>query len=213
MRFNLRHKLGLLVAVVAAALALTTTIAFAHERRAVGDYTLTVGWSNEPPLEGEKNGIDFRVMNTVTQKPVEGLDKTLKVDITHVPTKTTKTFDLQASDEGPGRYTADLIPTVPGAYRFHFTGTIEGAKVDQTFESGPNTFDDVGSPADLQFPVSVPQARELDSAVRGAVTTAKQALAQSSKGSSNVLGVLGLVFGVAGLGAGAGALLMARRKK
>jgi hypothetical protein len=37
----------------------------------------------------------------------------------------------------PGDYRAFFIPTAPGGYSFHFTGTIKGQKIDQTFKSGP----------------------------------------------------------------------------
>ena len=45
-----------------------------------------------------------------------------------------------------GDYRAWFIPTSAGQYTFHFTGKIDGQSVDETFTSGPKTFDDVVSP-------------------------------------------------------------------
>src|SRR5262245_47665316 len=56
-------------------------VALAHERRMVGKYQLVVGFINEPAYVNQVNGIDFRVTNTDTSKPVEGLEKTVKAEV------------------------------------------------------------------------------------------------------------------------------------
>ncbi len=44
----------------------------AHGGREVGEYELTVGFFVEPAYEGEKNGVDLRVV-TGDEEPVEGV--------------------------------------------------------------------------------------------------------------------------------------------
>ncbi len=156
----------------------TTHTALAHETRTVGPYTFVVGFSNEPAFEGQANGVQLRVREGEDSDApaVEGLEETLQVEVTHVPSETTQTMDLRAVFGDPGHYTNDWIPTAPGQYRFRFVGAIGDLEVDETFESGPDTFGSV-EPADaLYFPENVPAARELEGAVRGAQSSADEAL-------------------------------------
>lgn len=41
----------------------------------------------------------------------------------------------------PGDYRGWLIPTRPGKYTFHFTGTIKGDPIDERITASPTTFD------------------------------------------------------------------------
>ena len=108
---------------------------------------------------------------------MEGLEKTLQVEVTHVPSESSKVMDLRAVLNEPGHYAADLIPTAPGVYEFRVFGSAEGTPIDETFISrgGGGGFDDVRSAADLQFPERLPEVREIESAVRGALSTSQQA--------------------------------------
>ena len=94
--------------------------------------------------------------------PVEGLEQTLQVEVTHLGSGATKSMRLNAVFGEPGRYRADLIPTASGDYRFRFFGTVEGHQVDETFESGPNTFSRVSPAGDLQFPERRATVREIE---------------------------------------------------
>ena len=142
---------------------------------------------------------------------VEGLESTLQVEVTYVPTGASRVVNLSADVNEPGRYTADLLPTTPGVYEFRVFGAIEGMQVDETFASygGGGGFDDIRPLAELQFPEELPSARELESAVRGAISTAEQARDAAEEGpgvlpivalalglSGAVLGVVGLVVGL-----------------
>lgn len=143
--------------------------------------------------------------------PVEGLEETLEVEVTHVETGVSRTFDLRAVFGQPGQYTADLIPTASGQYRFRFLGTIGGDAIDETFESGPGTFNDVEGASELQFPIAAAQPRELEAGVRGA--TADAADAADDAASARTLAIAGVVAGVLGLIAGAGALATGMRRR
>ena len=142
---------------------------------------------------------------------VEGLENTLQVEVIYVPTGSSRVVNLLPDVNEAGRYTASLLPTTPGVYEFRVFGSIEGMQVDETFASkgGGGGFDDIRPLAGLQFPDELPSAREMESAVRGAISTAEQARDATEEGpgaltivalalglSGAVLGVVGLVVGV-----------------
>ena len=204
------------VVAVVAALGLASVPVFAHEQRDVGQYQFAVGFIAEPAYEGLKNGVDLRVSRE--NEPVEGLEETLQVEITHVPTGASKAMNLRTIFRDPGHYTADLIPTAPGQYRFRFFGTIEGMEVDETFESGPDTFGNIESSEELQFPEPLPAVLEIEGAVRGAQATAQEAQdaaiqADNSASSASTLGIIGIVFGAVGIVSGIGGMVLSMRRR
>ena len=151
--------------------------------------------------------------------PVEGLEGSLQVEVTHVASGASKTMDLQAAWNDPGHYVAGLIPTAAGVYEFRFFGTIEGITVDEIFisQGAGGNFDDVQTSAELQFPVQLPELREIESGVRGALQTAQQAqdaaLASQGGGSGNALSITALIVGIAGVILGAGGIVLALRAR
>ncbi|MBI4312747.1 MAG: hypothetical protein HY681_13345 [Chloroflexi bacterium] len=228
------RKLQFVVLTLALA-ALATGVAFAHERRDVigGKYQFVVGFIVEPPYEGQKNGVDLRIMRKADNSAVTGAETTLKVEITHVPSAVSKTMDLRAIFGDNGHYTADLIPTATGHYRMRFFGTVEGNAVEETFNSrtGGGNFNDVQSSVDLQFPAKLPEARELDAAARGALNAAQgvggtaaeaksaaesakaEALDARSKASTAInLAATGIALALAGAVIGVAGLTTARKK-
>ena len=114
----------------------------------------------------------------------------------------------------PGRYTADLLPTTPGVYEFRVFGAIEGMQVDETFASlgGGGGFDDIRPLAALQFPEELPSTRELESAVRGAISTAEEARDAAEEGPG-VLPIVALVLGLSGAVLGVVGLVVGLRRK
>jgi hypothetical protein len=207
------------LAVVLSILVGAPSTAGAHERREVGAYQLVVGFLTEPAFEGLKNGVDLRVLDRETQQPVEGLERTLQVELTYVPSGAAKVLRLRTIYREPGHYTADLIPTVPGHYRFRFFGSLVGTAINATFESraGGGQFDDVDAAADLQFPERLPALREMQSAIRGAQQTAQQAqdaalAAQAGRTSAQTIAIIGAVLGALGLATGLVAVRTARKR-
>lgn len=184
----------------------------------MGEYQFVVGFMTEPALEGIKNGVSLEV--TQGEAPVEGLEDALQVEVTHVPSDTSKTMNLRTVFGEPGHYTADLIPTAPGHYRFRFFGAIEGMEVDETFDSksGGGGFDDVQPAAELQFPESLPETREIEAAVRGAQSTAQEAQdmalqAEDGASSARVLAIVGIALGAVGIVAGVGSTAVMLRRR
>ena len=227
---SISHKKRWLVVAVVALMGLATGTVFAHEGRDVEGYNFVVGWVEEPAYEGLKNGMEIRVTKAASGSHgghgeasemvgVEGLGETLRVKVIHVATEASKILSLYPTRGVPGRYTAVLIPTTPGVYQFSVRGTVEGTQIDESFLSkgGGGGFDDIRSAADLQFPETLPQIRELESAVRGALETAQRAqdtalaASQEDEDPVSALLIVAMALGAAGASLGAAALVAAVR--
>jgi hypothetical protein len=143
------------LAVVASSFAVNTNVALGHERRAVGPYTFVVGWINEPSYVGLLNSLDLTVTETAGGKAVEGLEKTLKADLTFGGSTTPQPLALAARFGLPGKYSGYVVPTKTGDYTFHITGTVGTMNVDEKFESGPGRFGAIESTDSLQYPQKV----------------------------------------------------------
>ena len=155
--------------------------------------------------------------------PVEGLEGRVQVEVTHVSSGVSRVFDLEAVWNDPGHYSAGLIPTASGVYEFRFFGTIEETPFDETFisQGGGGDFDDVQSSAELQFPVQLPELREIESGARGALNTAQaaqdaaiaaqEAAMAAQDGGGNALAVVALIIAIAGAALGGGGLFIVLR--
>ena len=151
--------------------------------------------------------------------PVEGLEETLRVEITHVASDASKTLDLYPVTGEPGHYIASLIPTAAGVYEFRVFGSVEDTNVDETFVSmgAGGGFDDIRTSAELQFPVQLPEIREIESGMRGALQTAQQAqdaaLASQEGRPGNALAIVALIVGIVGTILGAGGIYLGFRAR
>jgi hypothetical protein len=232
-------KFWLLMA-AAVALGLASVPVLAHEDRAIEGYHFTVGFMEEPALEGSRNAASLEVMKApeaaaheqeenpqsspsgpeveaehsheeAELAPVAGLESTLQVEVIHIPTGVSRVMPLRPVFGEPGHYAADLIPTAPGQYRFRFFGAVEGMNIDETFESGPETFDNVEEAKALQFPEPLPAVREIEGAVRGTQATAQEA--QDGASSASTLGMIGIVLGAVGIMFGIGGMVLSMRRR
>lgn len=129
---------------------LTTPLAYAHEKRAVGDAQFVVGFVNEPAFNGEMNAVDLRVSDQ-DGKPIEGLEQTLKAEVGYGEAGEVMEIPFRKRYNQPGAYAAYFLPVRPGKYRFHIFGKIADAAVDETFNSGEG-FHDVENSKALAFP-------------------------------------------------------------
>jgi hypothetical protein len=142
-------------AIVVSSFASSSNIALAHERRIVGPYTLVVGWLNEPAYVNVMNSLDLTVTETTGGRAIEGLDKTLKADLTFGGSTTPLPLTLAARFGQPGKYSGFVLPTRVGEYIFHITGTIGTTNIDEKFESGPGRFGSIESTDPLQYPAKI----------------------------------------------------------
>ena len=181
--------------------------AAAHEHRHVagGKYEFTVGWGSEPTYSGFLNSVSLAVKDA-SGKPVTDIGDSLKVDVATGAQKVT--LPLKESDEEAGSYSAALLPTRPGTYKFTFTGTIKGDPVNETFTSSETTFDNVDEAADISFPAKDPSTGELaarlDREVPRLTNAAKKA--KDDAAGARTVGIIGIVIGAIGVAGGGVAL-------
>lgn len=162
-------------------------------------------------------------------KPVTGLETTLKVELNAGGKK--KTLDLAPAFGAPGAYKANFIPTVQTTYSYRLFGTIDNVPFDYTFACNPaghpkakedkteveissgvtriETGGAFGCPvakSDLGFPEPATSEYELAQKVENSVAGAR-----NEAGSAKNTGMIGIVVGVLGLLAGAGAWMKGRK--
>jgi hypothetical protein len=199
-------------------LILTAPPASAHETRQVGKYEFVVGWWTEPAFANQPNGPEVTI--TRRQDPVvEGVD--LSVDV--IFGEETTTYELEPAFivgvfGEAGNYNADLVPTRPGTWEYRIYGTVEGAEVDETFTSGPDTFGDIQDPAENAFPVADPNNAELSERIqteadRLATAQSEAEKAKDDASSAKTLGLIGIIVGAVGLAAAVTVGAMAMRKR
>ena len=196
--------------------------ASAHEGRTHGDLEMVVGFGTEPAFAGQPNSVQLRLSHH--GEPVVDLGDTVDVEVEFgdqtMALELEPNFTVGAFGE-PGDYRAWFIPTRPGQYTFHFTGTIEDEVIDETFTSGPRTFSDVNDPTEIQFPEQDPTTGELSDRIDREVprlTTAIDDVRAASVEASDdadgarTLGLIGLLVGALGAIVAVIALVASRRR-
>ena len=218
-----KTRLGAALVVSAALTVMITSPASAHEDRPVGALKAVVGWVNEPTYAGYPNGVAL-FLNDAGDQPVEDLGDTLKVEVSFGEEKTGP-LDLEPAfgpDYGTkGEYRANLIPTRPGKYTFHFTGTVRGQPFDQSFTSSETGFDEARDDTEVAFPSKDPSrgelAQKIDRIDPRLVTAQQEAAASASdaddaKSSATTATVIAIVAIVVAVVLGGVAIMSMRRR-
>ena len=187
-----RMALALLAALL---IPFTASVASAHGHTEVGDYTLVIGFHNEPAYQSEPNGLDLFVTNTKTGEKVNDLADTLKVELLFGSSK--KELKIRPQWGEDGAYTADVLPTVAGDYTWHIWGDIKGTPVDVSMTSSPETFSAIRGKAEVAFPAAEATPAELQAQVAAVQQSAQMALIVGVAGAA--LGVAGIIVGFLGL--------------
>jgi hypothetical protein len=225
------------IAAVTAAILLLSFLAApivaAHGHTAAAGFNFVIGWSGEPALVGQPNGVELFVYDEA-EKPINDIP----ADAISVVVSTagqdsasmslSPAFDVEEGFGTPGEYSAEIIPTAPGDYTFHFTGKIHDKPIDVSMTSGAETFDAVVAPADLEFPVKQPTLTEvgtrldrvdgriaaLQSAApaAGAIADAQATASAASAAADRAL-LVGALLGGAGLVLAAIAVAMVLRAR
>src|SRR5436190_17965321 len=108
---------------VAVALVLVSAAsAQAHVEKRSGPFRVTMGWGVEPPYSGSLNYVEVEVADRAGD-PVEVPPGALDVEVTFGTALTTLPLVPAGA---PGSLRATIIPTLPGTYAFHLTGTLRG---------------------------------------------------------------------------------------
>ncbi len=206
---------GLTAALLCAALAVFAAPAMAHEVATAGQLALEVGWGTEPAYAGQMNSIQLIVTHKADGDPINDPGARLTAVVSYGDQEQefalTPTYDAAAGTGTPGEYAALIIPTAPGDYTFHITGTVESVKVDIKVASSPKTFSPVEDAAAAQFPVKVPGtdqiALRLDKELPRLATTDGLG---SEVSSAKTIGYVGIAVGAVGVLLAALALLRRR---
>ena len=138
----------------AAILVLSSTgilqnMVFAHQRQlfTIGDkdYLFVVGSIGEPLYVDQKSGVELFAYWTDPSdpvnsqanatKPIEGLEKMLKVDISAGDKN--RTLDFEPAFRDPGHYEASFFPTVETTYNYTVFGSINGTTFNSTWTCSP----------------------------------------------------------------------------
>jgi hypothetical protein len=212
----MRRPIVPLVAAIGLAALLVPLVAApasAHEDRKVGKLDLVVGFGDEPAYAGDKNSVQL-LLSDGAGKPVTDLGDAFKVEVSTDSAPGQK-LDLamepffEIGEFGtPGDYRAFFIPTSPGKYTFHLTGSYKGQKVDQRFTSSKTGFSEVVDPASAKFPVKDPttgqlaqrldrEVPRLDAAL--AASQAAERKARDDASSARALAIVGIAVGLLGL--------------
>lgn len=196
--------------------------ALAHERRTVGAIGFRVGWQVEPTYSGVRNAVQLFLTDPINNNnPITDLGDTLKVQVISGG-QTSDPMSLKAASGATGEYDAPLLPTRPGTYTFHFTGTVHDQKIDESFTSSSTTFDNVNDATAIEFPAKDPTTGDLatkldrlDPRIAAVQTSADQGVkvAKSHASSAKSLAVVGIVVGLLGLAAGLFGVMLAREAR
>ena len=126
------------------------------------------------------------------------------------------------SSANPATTTPSSCHRSPASYTFHFTGSIEGEKIDEEMSSSPSTFSTVEDVDAASFPaVNAPTNEELATRIDAestratdgvAAAEAAAASAEEAASSARTVGMIGIVLGAIGVIAAIAALAAARRK-
>jgi hypothetical protein len=193
--------------------------ASAHGEHKVANYTFVVGFGTEPAYAGETNSVQLMISNG--GKPVtdaKGLKAAVSTGDADPKEMALQPYFGQGWGE-PGDYRAFFIPTAPGAYTFRITGNLGGKKIDKSYTSGKDGFDEVTDPAEVQYPVQEPTGAQVttrlerETARLNAAVAAEREAADEEVAGARRLATIGLAVGALGLLVAVGAGVVALRRR
>jgi hypothetical protein len=160
------RRLGVAILTSLVALLLIAGVADAHIVKTFGSYTVALGWVHEPTYVGEQNAVQVVIKDAAGKAVTDLNDGDLKVTVavggkTSDPLDLLNTFDPDTGLGVPGDYEAPIIPTAPGDYTFHLTGSIHGTAVDETATSSDSTFNSAVDATGIQFPNQLPALTDI----------------------------------------------------
>lgn len=218
-----------LAAAIAGVLVLPASPALAHGDVASGGLDLTIGFAHEPAFASQPNAVQLVVEHdgepVIDLRPGDVQVEISYGDDTSEPMNLSPAFFFEGgrlvSGEA-GDYRADFVPSQPGRYTFHVTGTIEGEEVDEEMTSGPQTFATVEDASSMTFPaVEAPSIDEIVTRIDAestraadgvAAAEAAAASAEEAASSARTVGMVGIALGAIGIVAAIAALASSRRK-
>ncbi len=197
------------------------TSAAAHDVHTYGAVTLSLGWVTEPAYVGVPNAVQV-IVRDASGKPITTItDKDLTVTITAAggaPLSNQPLVPTADPDTGlglAGEYEFHFIPTAPGAYTFHVTGTVAGQAIDDNVTSSDSTFDEVTDPTTVDYPAKIPSTSDISTKTDrvDARAQAAQQAADAAHSTAVIAVIVAVVAVVLAIGSGTAAMLTLRRRK
>ncbi len=144
-----QNRLFLASILAAIFVLLGVQVAYAHTTIHVGDYDVEVGWTDEPPVVGQRNAIVVNVDNTKNADAEVDISK-LTVDVAYGGE--TKTLTLEPlSEDTTNQYIAPILPMVAGQYTVQLRGQLDTTDISSDVQPEEVV------PADtLAFPAAAP---------------------------------------------------------
>ena len=187
--------------------------ASAHGEHKVANYTFVVGFGTEPAYAGTTNSVQLIISNNG-----KGLKAAVSTGDAEPKEMALEPYFGEGWGE-QGDYRAFFIPTAPGAYTFTITGTLGGKKINKSYTSGKDGFDEITDPAEVQYPAAEPSGSQLntrldrETARLNAALAAERQAADDEVADARQLATIGLVVGALGLLAAVGVGVIALRRR
>jgi len=180
---------------------------FAHTTVEVEQYKIEVGWAIEPPIEGIRNDLVFKITEPgETEGSYKGVTSVFKnLDATIMYGGASKKIEID-SDPRPGYYFSPLIPTKTGSYMMDLKGDIRGTTVDVQIP-----VEDVESTSVLDFPLKSSEGSTDTSALKNAISSLQQDVSKLNSGETKVSSDGGAAydFAILGLSIAGAAIILA----
>lgn len=228
-----RARLGAAVLGSAMLALLFVPAVVAHVHEDVGPYAAEIGWKVEPAYVGQPNAVQVTIHDAQNQPVTDLGADDIKVVVSTAdqqsqPLSFEPGWDPEEAEGPLGEYDAAIVPTAPGDYTFHITGTIKGNAVDISLTSSETTFDPVVGTSDAEFPTKLPTMAEVatrldrvDTRITGlqggggptqAAVDAAQAAATDARAAADRALLVGAGLGILGTVLAVAALAVARRR-
>jgi len=117
---------------------------YGHTEIKIGNYTIGAGWSNEPPLINNLNEVVIFISEN--DSPVRNAMKDLSVTINYGGIN--KKLNFLPSEESPGQYLSDIIPSNLGTYFLNLKGEIGTQSINNDIQ-----IEEVEDAKKLTFPM------------------------------------------------------------
>jgi hypothetical protein len=200
-------KLNVAICVTSLVALFVASTAAAHVEKESGPFRVELGWGVEPPLAGLDNFVQVELADSAGA-PVAVPAGALSVEVTYGASAVTLPL---VPAEAPGELRAELVPTRPGTYAFHVSGSVGGQTVAVSATCSASTFECVEDSSGAEFPVSDPSSGEL--AQRLVRESERVEQAGDDADSARSLAVVALALAAAALATAVGIGLRGRRKR
>jgi hypothetical protein len=196
---------SVVLSLAALVLALPAAAA-AHVQEQSGPFRVTMGWTDEPAYSGAPNAVEVDLAGK-GGAPVAVPAGVLDVELSFGGSAALTSLPLVPSG-APGKLRATVVPTRPGTYAFHVSGTVRGHPIEARATCSGATFDCVTDASAVQFPAKDPSNGQLAERVARGLPRAERAAGRAD--SAHTVAVVALIVAGLALATGVATLVRAR---